>query len=76
MLREYFQQKGGAEYMKNAQQPSMFQDTKTGEYIARPQSFEYGGKIKKYKKGGFPDLTGDGKVTMADVLKGRGVGRK
>ena len=27
------------------------------------------------KKGGrsFPDLTGDGKVTRADVLKGRGV---
>lgn len=30
-----------------------------------------------YKKGGkFPDLTGDGKVTMADVLKGRGVEEK
>jgi len=28
----------------------------------------------KYKSGGkFPDLTGDGKVTMADILKGRGV---
>jgi len=27
----------------------------------------------KYKKGGFPDLTGDGKVTRADILKGRGV---
>jgi len=24
-------------------------------------------------KGGMPDLTGDGKVTQADVLKGRGV---
>lgn len=24
----------------------------------------------------FPDLTGDGKVTKADVLKGRGVGLK
>ena len=24
----------------------------------------------------FPDLTGDGKVTFADVLKGRGVNRK
>jgi len=30
-----------------------------------------------YKKGGsFPDLTGDGKVTKADVLKGRGVFKK
>lgn len=35
---------------------------------------EEGGKMK-YKKGGFPDLTGDGKVTMADILKGRGVGK-
>jgi hypothetical protein len=33
-------------------------------------------KMKKgmaYSKGGMPDLTGDGKVTRADVLKGRGV---
>jgi hypothetical protein len=29
--------------------------------------------VKKLVKGGFPDLTGDGKVTKADVLKGRGV---
>ena len=32
---------------------------------------------KSYKKGGkFPDLTGDGKVTRADILKGRGVFKK
>lgn len=31
-------------------------------------------KVKKYKKGGkFPDLNKDGKVTRADILKGRGV---
>ena len=30
-----------------------------------------GGVAKKKKK--FPDLTGDGKVTFADILKGRGV---
>ena len=30
----------------------------------------------KFQKGGFPDLTGDGKVTKADVLKGRGVIKK
>lgn len=31
----------------------------------------------KMKKGGsFPDLTGDGKVTKADILKGRGVFQK
>ena len=28
---------------------------------------------KKYQKGGFPDLNKDGKVTKADILKGRGV---
>lgn len=33
-------------------------------------------KPKKMEKGGeakFPDLTGDGKVTQKDILKGRGV---
>jgi len=29
--------------------------------------------MAKKTKGGMPDLTGDGKVTQADVLKGRGV---
>ena len=31
-----------------------------------------GGTIRM-KDGGFPDLTGDGKTTQADILKGRGV---
>ena len=32
---------------------------------------------KSYKKGGkVPDLNKDGKITKADVLMGRGVGRK
>ena len=30
----------------------------------------------KFKDGSFPDLTGDGKVTRADILKGRGVFKK
>ena len=30
-------------------------------------------KPQPFRKGGMPDLTGDGKVTRADVLKGRGV---
>ena len=37
------------------------------------------GKKTMMKKGGkkkFPDLTGDGKVTRADILKGRGVIKK
>ena len=43
-----------------------------GSGIART-GFAKGGKVKK---GGFPDLTGDGKVTFKDVLKGRGVIKK
>jgi hypothetical protein len=38
------------------------------------RNFKKGGPVdKKKKKKKFPDLTGDGKVTFADVLKGRGV---
>ena len=37
-----------------------------------------GGAVKKKKlaKGGFPDLSGDGKVTQKDVLMGRGAMNK
>jgi len=39
-----------------------------------PQRRKTGGKVMKKAKGGsFPDLNKDGKVTQADVLKGRGV---
>jgi|688.fasta_scaffold189547_2 hypothetical protein len=37
---------------------------------------KHGGNVKKMAKGGMPDLTGDGKITRADVLKGRGVFKK
>ena len=30
-------------------------------------------KTRPFREGGMPDLTGDGKITRADVLKGRGV---
>jgi hypothetical protein len=44
------------------------------DYKIRPRTgFAKGGKVKK---DGFPDLTGDGKVTFKDVLKGRGVIKK
>jgi hypothetical protein len=41
----------------------------TGIAKIQRQNFEKGGKA-------FPDLTGDGKVTFKDVLKGRGVIKK
>ena len=38
------------------------------------QYYKKGKTVEKKKSGKkFPDLTGDGKVTRADVLKGRGV---
>ena len=33
-------------------------------------------KNKKKNGKGFPDLTGDGKVTFKDILKARGVNKK
>ena len=42
------------------------------DYGVRPrEKMMKGGKAKGKK--GFPDLTGDGKVTKADILKGRGI---
>ena len=38
------------------------------------REFGAGGRVIKYSDGGsFPDLNKDGKITMADILKGRGV---
>tara|TARA_R100001460_G_scaffold83274_2_gene124145 strand:+ start:743 stop:1048 length:306 start_codon:yes stop_codon:yes gene_type:complete len=39
----------------------------------KKMKYHMGGKVMKYRDGGMPDLTGDGKITRADVLKGRGV---
>ena len=42
--------------------------------ISRLSKDKNGGKMKKAKSGGsFPDLNKDGKITKADILKGRGV---
>jgi hypothetical protein len=41
-------------------------------YGGKKMSYTAGGEKKK-SKGSLPDLTGDGKITRADVLKGRGV---
>ena len=42
--------------------------------IKKAIAFDYTGKKQNYRKGGnFPDLNKDGKVTKADILKGRGV---
>jgi len=57
--------------------------TKPKDLIYKPKKMERLKELRKQlegmKKGGkakFPDLTGDGKVTQADILKGRGVFKK
>ena len=43
-----------------------------GAGIRYSKNFADGG-ISNLKDGGFPDLTGDGKVTQKDILRGRGI---
>ena len=42
----------------------------------KTKSMPSDGKRRKMKNGGFPDLSGDGKVTKKDILMGRGVIKK
>jgi len=61
---------------KDINRPMMYGGKKMGMGgYGKKMSYQPGGK-KKNAKGSFPDLTGDGKVTRADVLKGRGVFQK
>ena len=39
----------------------------------KTKSMPSGGKRRAMKNGGFPDLSGDGKITKKDILMGRGV---
>ena len=54
-----------------------------GGMMMKKPMMKVGGDVKKIekafgskKKKSFPDLNKDGKVTFADVLKGRGVNKK
>ena len=50
------------------------QENKTKHFYAPDTFLNKGGRVGLKRGGGkFPDLTGDGKVTFADILKGRGV---
>jgi hypothetical protein len=47
-----------------------------GKKAKKPKKMRGGGSVGdpiKMKDGGFPDLSGDGKVTQKDVLMGKGV---
>jgi hypothetical protein len=47
--------------------------TKRGKTKSKANPGDAGGSIVKLAKGGFPDLSGDGKVTQKDILMGKGV---
>ena len=52
-------------------------DRLTQRDIEKAEKMAYKKKLMKgFKKGGFPDLSGDGKTTMKDILIGRGVIKK
>jgi hypothetical protein len=53
--------------------PSTYNKTKAKAKPAPKKKMKSGGIMKAKSGKSFPDLTGDGKVTRADVLKGRGV---
>ena len=65
--------------VKNSAEDALNLSTLGGYGVAKKKVKELtgmksGGKIKKAKNGkSFPDLNKDGKITKADVLKGRGV---
>ena len=70
---------GGPKGLTSAEVRALSREQIETRYRAKLKSMNKGGTImkkkpvKKLAKGGFPDLTGDGQVTKADVLKGRGV---
>ena len=65
--------------LKNSAETAMNLSTLGGYGLAKKgikklTGLKTGGTVKKAKSGGsFPDLNKDGKVTKADILKGRGV---
>ena len=69
---------GGSENMSSAKQMKLLKDGGLSEATAKlkAQGLKKGKQVKKKKKKKFPDMDGDGKVTMKDVLIGRGVIKK
>jgi hypothetical protein len=59
--------------IKSAEEKMYDQAKKTPTSAMRRAGKKEGGEMKKKS---FPDLTGDGKVSMKDILKGRGVIKK
>ena len=74
MGRRFGMEEGGTTKFKKPLM-KMKQLRKMRDQIDKKRKDQKAPKREQYKKGSkkFPDLTGDGKVTFADILKGRGV---
>ena len=72
--RRFGMEEGGTTKFKKPLM-KMKQLRKMRDQIDKKRKDQKAPKREQYKKGSkkFPDLTGDGKVTFADILKGRGV---
>ena len=72
--------KGGAKKAKFGASVPVQRSPKAGKVTGVDGGYAAVGKREpartKFAKGGFPDLNKDGKVTKADILKGRGVIKK
>ena len=64
---------GKSESNKEAYKRIQKENTQVIKKFIAPKDFNKGGRVGMKKGSKFPDLTGDGKVTFADILKGRGV---
>ena len=69
---------GGSADMSKAKQMKLLKGGGLSEATAKlkAQGLKKGKQVKKKKKKSFPDLNKDGKVTMKDILIGRGVIKK
>jgi beta-N-acetylglucosaminidase len=57
---------------KKEKEKNSYSNARANKVVGR--TMKKGGVVKKAKSGGsFPDLNKDGKITKADILKGRGV---
>ena len=71
--KEYFQLKDAIEDGSKTPQELSQEDKELIKTVEAVLEAERKEREKKAKGGKFPDLTGDGEVTQADILKGRGV---
>ena len=76
MANDWYKDQQSKSYKENPYR-SALEKSKADTIKLNPPAPRKGGKLivpKQYKKGGsFPDLNKDGKITKADILKGRGV---